>query len=131
MGVKLNCVGLEKALAGSSVYKLNDDEKLKAEYVKLLEEDIKKVKKIVKLSKEGVGVAASTLGSLEALLIYLKSMKIPVSSVCIGDVNKNDLLRVLSPFVQDEKPCTKKEYLTMLCFDVKILPEAKAFAQTN
>lgn len=94
----------------------------------MLDEDIKKVKKLIKLKKEGVGVAASTLGSLEALLVYLKSQKIPVSSVCIGDVNKNDLLKVLSPFVQEDKPCQQKEYLTMLCFDVKILPDAKTFA---
>ncbi len=72
MGIKLNCVGLEKALAGSSIYKL-DDEKNKPDYIKLLEEDIKKVKKLIKLKKEGVGVAASTLGSLEALLVFLKS----------------------------------------------------------
>ena len=65
----------------------------------MLDEDIKKVKKMIKLKPEGVGVAASTLGSLEALLVYLKSQKIPVSSVCVGDVNKNDLLKVLSPFV--------------------------------
>lgn len=130
MGVKLNCVGLEKALAGSSLYLINDESN-KPEYLKFLEEDIKKVKKTIKLSKEGVGVAASTLGSLEALLVFLKSKKIPVSAVCIGDVNKNDLLKVLSPFIQEEKPCKKTEYLTMLCFDVKILPDAKQFAQNN
>lgn len=130
MGVKLMCAGLEKALAGSAIYKYETEDEMK-EYSKMLEDDIKKVKKTIKLKKEGVGVAASTLGSLEALLIFLKSQKIPVASVCIGDVNKNDLLRVLSPFVQDEKPCTKKEYLTMLCFDVKILPEAKKFAEMN
>ena len=62
-------------------------------------EDIKKVKKKVKLKKEGVGVAASTLGSLEALLKFLKDSKIPVSTVCIGDVSKNDLLRVMTPFL--------------------------------
>ena len=38
---------------------------------------------------------------------------------------------MLSPFVQDEKPCDKLEYLTMLCFDVKLLPEAKKFAESN
>ncbi len=52
--------------------------------------DIKKVKKLVKLKDHGVGVAASTLGSLEALLVYLKKMKIPVSAICIGDVSKKD-----------------------------------------
>lgn len=104
MGVKLMCTGLEKALAGSSIYKVDSDED-KLQYIGMLEEDIKKVKKTIKIKREGVGVAASTLGSLEALLVFLRSNKIPVSSVCIGDVNKNDLMKVLSPFVQDEKPC--------------------------
>ena len=91
-------------------------------------EDIKKVKKKVKLKKEGVGVAASTLGSLEALLKFLKDSKIPVSTVCIGDVSKNDLLRVMTPFLQEENRCKKTEYMTMLCFDVKLLSDAKKFA---
>lgn len=97
MGVKLMCQGLERALAGSSVYKYETEEERK-EYEKLLNADIKKIKKKVKLKKEGVGVAASTLGSLEALLVYLKKSKIPVSTVCIGDVSKSDLLKVMTPF---------------------------------
>lgn len=48
IGVKLNCVGLEKALAGSSIYKYTND-KEKAHFASLLEEDIKKVKKTIKL----------------------------------------------------------------------------------
>ncbi len=68
-------------------------------YLELLNKDIDKVKKNVKLKKVGVGVAASTLGSLEALLVFLKDMKIDVSVICIGDVTKNDLLKVLSPFL--------------------------------
>lgn len=72
MGVKLMCVGLEKALAGTSIYKYSDDTE-KLHYSELLEEDIKKVKKTIKLKQEGVGVAASTLGSLEALLVFLKA----------------------------------------------------------
>jgi len=131
IGVKLSCQGLESALAGSSIYKYQSDEELSL-YAEDLKDDIKKVKKIIKLSKEGVGVAASSLGSLEALLVFLKESKIPVSTVCIGDVSKNDLLRVLTPFLAEEdNKKKKKEYLTMLCFDVKILAEAQKFADDN
>lgn len=128
IGVKIMATGLEQALAGSSVYKYKTDEELE-EYSNMLNEDIKKIKKKVKLSKEGVGVAASTLGSLEALLDFLKASKIPVSTVCIGDVSKNDLMRILTPFVHDDNKCKKREYLTLLAFDVKLLPDAIKFAE--
>lgn len=127
MGVKLLAQGLESALAGCSIYKYRDEEELEA-YKMLLAKDIKKIKKKIKLKKEGVGVAASTLGSLEALLVFLKESKIPVSTICIGDVSKSDLFKVLAPFVAEENPSTRTEFLTMLCFDVKILPEAQKFA---
>ena len=128
IGVKLLAQGLETALAGCSIYKYEDEEELDA-YKMLLAKDIKKIKKKIKLKKEGVAVAASTLGSLEALLVFLKDSKIPVSSICIGDVSKSDLFKVLAPFVAEEEPSKNTEYLTMLCFDVKILPEAQKFAE--
>lgn len=130
IGIKLLAQGLESSLAGCSIYKYNDEEELEA-YKMLLAKDIKKVKKKIKLRREGVGVAASTLGSLEALLVFLKTSKIPVSTICIGDVTKSDLYKVLTPFVCEENPSKNTEYLSMLCFDVKTLPEAQRFAEDN
>ena len=37
-----------------------------------IEKELENVKQKIELSDKGVGVAASTLGSLEALLAYLK-----------------------------------------------------------
>ena len=44
---------------------------------------------------EGVCVQASTLGSLEALLTFLKSdaVQIPVSGINIGPIHKKDVMR--------------------------------------
>ena len=44
---------------------------------------------------EGVCVQASTLGSLEALLEFLRSQKepIPVSSIAIGPIHRKDVMR--------------------------------------
>lgn len=130
MGVRLVAQGLESAIAGSSIFKYDSQEQLDAYSVEL-QADIKRVKKIIKLSNEGVGVAASSLGSLEALLVFLKASKIPVSTICIGDVSKNDLMKVLTPFMQEEGTTKKIEHLTMLCFDVKILSDAQKFADDN
>lgn len=130
IGIKLLSQGLETAIAGCSIYRYENEDELEA-YKLLLDRDIKKVKKKIKLKKEGVGVAASTLGSLEALLVFLKASKIPVSTICIGSVSKSDLFKVVTPFNVEENPSKNTEYLTMLCFDVKILPEAKRFAEDN
>jgi translation initiation factor 5B len=46
---------------------------------------------IIKRKPEGVYVQASTLGSLEALLEFLKTQKIPYSNVNIGPVHKKDV----------------------------------------
>ncbi len=48
----------------------------------------------VEKSGRGVSVQASTLGSLEALLDFLKDCKIPVANVGIGPVFKRDVMAV-------------------------------------
>jgi len=71
------------------------------------------------------------LGSLEALLVYLKSKKVPVAEVCIGDVSKEDCIRALTPLLSEENKKKKREYATILAFDVKILPDAQRFSEEN
>jgi len=130
MGVKISAPGLETAIAGSAVYKYTTEEELE-EYKEELKGDIKRVRKTVKLVNEGVCVAASTLGSLEALLVFLKTQKVPVAEVCIGDVSKEDCIRALTPLLSEENKKKKREFATVLAFDVKILPEAQLFADQN
>ena len=71
---------------------------------------------------KGVSVQASTLGSLEALLAFLKQMKIPVFNINIGPVHKKDVMRA-SVMLEHQK-----EYATMLCFDVEVEREAQKMA---
>ena len=87
-------------------------------------EDMRTVMNRIDKSGEGVYVQASTLGSLEALLEFLKTpvVNIPVSGIGIGPVHKKDVMKAS---VMLEK---KKEYATILAFDVRVTPEARELA---
>lgn len=82
--------------------------------------DFEKVMKGFKRDPVGVMVQASTLGSLEALLDYLRSHDppVPVANVGIGPLHKKDI--VTASIMLEHK----KEYATILAFDVKVTPEA-------
>ena len=67
-------------------------------------------------------VQASTLGSLEALLDFLKDMKIPVMSIGLGPVYKRDVMKAST--MLERAP----ELAVMLCFDVKVDKEAEQYA---
>ena len=40
-------------------------------------------------------MAASTLGSLEALMEYLRTQKIPVSHISVGPVSREDVIKAM------------------------------------
>ena len=79
----------------------------------------------------GVGVAASTLGSLEALLIYLKDKKIPVSYVTVGPVSKDDVMKAMKATLSENPDRRKQEYACLLVFDIKVLADAQKYAEEN
>jgi translation initiation factor 5B len=122
MGIKISADGLDTAIAGSRLLVVgpNDDEDdLMDEVMGDLAHLLSKVSK----TGRGVSVQASTLGSLEALLEFLRVSKIPVATISIGPVFRKDVLRA---GIMLEK---SKEYAVMLCFDVKVDKEAKAYAE--
>lgn len=121
LGVKICAPDLDKAIAGSHlmVIKPGDDEEAIKEQVM---EDLEDMLSSVDKSGLGVCVQASTLGSLEALLSFLKDMKIPVSGINIGPVHKKDIVRASVMLEQ------AKEYACMLAFDVKIDKDAQELA---
>ena len=121
LGVKIAANDLEHAIAGSRLLVVgpgDDEEELEEEVMSDIENLLGKVSK----TGRGVSVQASTLGSLEALLEFLKVSKIPVANISIGPVYKRD---VMSAGIMLEKA---KEYAVMLCFDVKVDKEAQAYA---
>ncbi|PHU14505.1 hypothetical protein BC332_15710 [Capsicum chinense] len=122
-GIKISAQGLEHAIAGTSLYVVGPDDDVE-DIKEAAMEDMRSVMSRIDRSGEGVYVQASTLGSLEALLEFLKTdeVRIPVSGIGIGPVHKKDVMKAS---VMLEK---KKEYATILAFDVKVTQEARELA---
>lgn len=122
MGVKISAPDLEKAIAGSRLLVVgpDDDEEVLREEVMT---DLTTLVNSIDKSERGVCVQASTLGSLEALLDFLKSSKIPVSGIGIGPVHKKDIMRA-STMVEKAK-----ELAVILCFDVTVDREVEKLAE--
>lgn len=121
LGVKIAANDLEHAIAGSRLLVVgpdDDEEDLEEEVMSDLEQLLSRVA----TDQRGVTVQASTLGSLEALLEFLKVSKIPVANISIGPVFKRDVMMAGTML---EKA---KEFAVMLCFDVKVDKEAQAYA---
>lgn len=119
-GVKVVAHGLEQAVAGAELVVAaegDEEEQLKREAM----EEVESILNNIERASEGVHVQASTLGSLEALLSFLRSdeINIPIASVGIGPVNKKE---VVSTSIMRERG--KKEYSCILAFDVKVAQEA-------
>ncbi|GAV91958.1 GTP_EFTU domain-containing protein/GTP_EFTU_D2 domain-containing protein/IF-2 domain-containing protein [Cephalotus follicularis] len=122
-GIKIAAQGLEHAIAGTGLYVVGPDDDLE-DIKEAAMADMNSVMSRIDKSGEGVCVQASTLGSLEALLEFLKTpeVSIPVSCISIGPVHKKDVMKAS---VMLEK---KKEYATILAFDVKVTPEVRELA---
>uniref|UniRef100_A0A915JBQ1 Uncharacterized protein n=1 Tax=Romanomermis culicivorax TaxID=13658 RepID=A0A915JBQ1_ROMCU len=88
------------------------------EVAKLLEHTLHSIK----LCDKGVYVQASTLGSLEALLDFLRSQKIPYSGVNIGPVHRKDVMKASAMLEHDT------QFAVILAFDVKVERDAELAA---
>lgn len=120
-GVKIAAKDLEKAIAGINLkiaYKTEEIDICKEEVSKELHSALSKIK----IQERGVFVQASTLGSLEALLEFLKSSKIPFCSIRIGPVVKKDVMKASAMLEHDV------QYAVILAFDVKIEKDAQELA---
>lgn len=123
-GVKVLAKRLEKALAGLPLFVANKEDE-----VDVLKEDcdaqLSQALMGIKKKPEGVYVQASTLGSLEALLCFLKAQKIPYSNVNIGPVHKKDVQKAAAMLEH------KEEYSCILAFDVPVSKEVEQFAASE
>ncbi|XP_063222722.1 eukaryotic translation initiation factor 5B [Bacillus rossius redtenbacheri] len=122
-GVKIAAKDLEKAIAGLNLLvaqKPDEVEILRSEVGR----ELKSALGNIKLQERGVYVQASTLGSLEALLEFLRTSKIPYSNIRIGPVVKKDVMKASTMLEHDS------QYATILAFDVKVERDAQELADT-
>lgn len=120
-GVKIAAKELDKAIAGLNLLVANNPDEVeicKQEMEKRLESALN----AIKLKERGVFVQASTLGSLEALLEFLKVSKIPFAGVKIGPVVRKDVMKASVMLEHEEK------YTIILAFDVKVERDAQEMA---
>ncbi|CAB3402409.1 unnamed protein product [Caenorhabditis bovis] len=123
-GVKVLAKNLEKALAGLPMFITDREDEI--DYLRAeADEQLKNALHDIKKKPIGVYVMASTLGSLEALLDFLKSQKIPYSNVNIGPVHKRDVQKASA--MKEHKA----EYACILAFDVKVERDAQIFADNE
>lgn len=123
-GVKIAAKELEKAIAGLNIqvaHQPDEVEILKEEVAR----ELKSALSHVKLAERGVYVQASTLGSLEALLEFLKSSKIPYANIRIGPVVRKDVMKASIMLEHDS------QFATILAFDVKVERDAQELADST
>ncbi len=115
-GVKVVGPELDHVIAGSPLYVLKTEED-KEKYMKEMQEEIKSI--IIETDQAGVIVKADTLGSLEALINFLRDNGVPIRKASIGPINKMDILE--AEIARDMNP----EHGVILAFRVEVHPEAK------
>ncbi|XP_077984985.1 eukaryotic translation initiation factor 5B-like isoform X2 [Glandiceps talaboti] len=120
-GVKVLAKDLDKAVAGTQLLVAHYPDEIdimKAEVSRALEDTLRSFR----LSDRGVFVQASTLGSLEALLEFLRTSKIPYAGINIGPVHRRDIMKAMVMLEHDN------QYAVILAFDVKVEREAQELA---
>lgn len=95
-GIKIAAPNLDDIVSGSPLRVVNEEEDVKEEILKEIE-DI-----TIDTEDEGILVKADTLGSLEAIVKLLKELNIPIRSADIGDVNRRDIINSSIALEEDD-----------------------------
>ncbi|PWB86185.1 translation initiation factor IF-2 [Methanobrevibacter woesei] len=95
-GIKIAAPNLDDVVSGSPLRVVNEEEDVKEEILKEIE-DI-----TIDTEDEGILVKADTLGSLEAIVKLLKELNIPIRSADIGDVNRRDIINSSIALEEDD-----------------------------
>ncbi|KAM8872974.1 eukaryotic translation initiation factor 5B [Synchiropus picturatus] len=122
-GVKILGKDLEKTLAGLPLLVAHHDDEIPVLRDELIRE-LKQTLSSIKLEEKGVYVQASTLGSLEALLEFLRTSKVPYAGINIGPVHKKDVMKASTMLEHDP------QFAVILAFDVKVERDSQEMADS-
>jgi translation initiation factor 5B len=122
MCVKICANMLEEAISGSDLYVCkNHTDKIK--YHDILVNSVESILSTIQKNPDGLIVQTSTLGSLEAIVMQLNNMKIPIYSAGLGAVQKKN--------IYDLNNIKNKKYALLLAFDVGISEQAQEMINDN
>lgn len=121
LGIKIAANDLEDAVPGTQLLVVKPGQDPKNAMLEV-QKDMNSVMGSIKKVDIGVAVQSSTLGSLEALMTFLKDSDIPVASVALGPMHKRHLLQTIS--MKERNP----KFAVVLAFDVVITREAQEAA---
>lgn len=129
MGIKVFGNDLENALAGSPLYVYHTEEEAEKYAAEITNDFNSVLMDFISKTGKGILVQASTLGSLEAILTFLKEKKIEIAAVGLGSLQKKDVTKIQIIHSKNDNPL--KEHLTILAFDIKVNPEAQVLANEH
>jgi len=115
IGVKIVAPKLEDAIAGSSLYVVS--EKDEEDAINSIKEELANI--LVETDGAGVIVKADALGSLEALVNYLRDSNIQIRFAAVGNVTKKDIYQASLSKEKD------KAFGIILGFRTSILDDAQ------
>jgi len=114
-GIKIAAPNLEHAIAGGPVLVANTPFQ-QEEAIKSIDAEIKSIR--IDTDSSGIILKTDTLGSLEAIVDYLRREKIKIRKADVGYVSKRDI--VDAAIVKENDPLSG----VILAFNTKILPDA-------
>jgi translation initiation factor 5B len=115
-GVKIVAPDLEDAIAGGPVVVANTPEE-QEKAIATIEAELKSIR--IDTESSGIILKADTLGSLEALVDFLRKEKVHIRKADVGFISKRDIID--ASIVKESDPISA----VVLAFNTKILPDAK------
>ncbi len=115
-GVKIVASGLDNAISGAPLYAVWEEDQLEVAR-KAVAEEVSSLR--ITSDADGVILKTDTLGSLEALVQYLRDRNVPIRMADIGPVSKRDVIE--ASVVREKNPFLG----VILAFNIKMLPDAE------